>query len=617
MAKKRSVRGAGSKKSYRRDAFEGETDETTIYVEPEKSVFNVITPFKHNSKQKLIIEKMLHDDTKILILDGLWGSSKAQPLDAKILTSNGWKLMGDIHPGDTVIGSDGKSCNVLNIFPQGKKEIYKVTFSDGSSTECCMDHLWATQTERERNRHSRKRNNGSPIYTKCPLPPKVRTLHEIKDTLLTKRNLVNHSIPMVEPIDFNNVDHVIDPYILGILIGDGGLTRNVRFTSADKEIADKVESLLPSTLQMSNTAIIEYGIIRRTKTLKHNPFKLELERLHLMGKKSNDKFIPNEYLFDSLANRINLLNGLMDSDGTTNGYYTSYTTTSKILADNVQFLVESLGGTGIITEFHNCTYINKRNEKRHCLDHYKVSVKLPNNIPPFSLTRKKEKLKPRKKYLPIRYITSITFVAEKNSQCILVDSDNHLYITDHCIVTHNTYCSVYSALKLLARGQIEKIYYVRTPCESSNTAKIGTLPGSLQERLAGYNAVMEEKLVEFIPFNIATKLIKDGVVEYLPPGLIRGRNLTDAVLICDEASNFSWEDILLICSRLGTNSRLYMIGDSFQNDIGKKSGFKKFYDIMNTEKSVEQGIHCHQMRDKSDIVRSGIIRYIMETVGVI
>ena len=199
----------------------------------------------------------------------------------------------------------------------------------------------------------------------------------------------------------------------------------------------------------------------------------------------------------------------------------------------------------------------------------------------------------------------------------MLHDDTKILILDGLWGTSKSYCAVYSALKLLARGTIDKIYYIRTPCESSNTAKIGTLPGSLQERLAGYNAVMEEKLVEFIPFNIATKLIKDTVVEYLPPGLIRGRNLTNAVLICDEASNFSWEDILLICSRLGQNSRLYMVGDSFQNDIGKKSGFKRFYDVMNDEQSVEKGVHCYQMRDKSDIVRSGIIRYIMEKVGVI
>ena len=100
------------------------------------------------------------------MIDGLWGTSKAQPLDSKILTSNGWKKMGEIKIGDKVLTPSGEESAVLGVFPQGEKDIYKVTFSDGSYTECCLEHLWETQTESERNKRKRNRNKGNPIYYK-------------------------------------------------------------------------------------------------------------------------------------------------------------------------------------------------------------------------------------------------------------------------------------------------------------------------------------------------------------------------------------------------------------------------------------------------------------------
>jgi phosphate starvation-inducible protein PhoH and related proteins len=183
--------------------------------------------------------------------------------------------------------------------------------------------------------------------------------------------------------------------------------------------------------------------------------------------------------------------------------------------------------------------------------------------------------------------------------------------------TSKTFLAVLAALQLLQQGKADKIYYIRTPCESSDTAKIGTLPGDLALKLVGFTGAISDKLEELLPYSIAQKLIKDEVVECLPPGYLRGRSFDKSILICDEASNFSTADLLLISSRMGPSSRMFLVGDSFQNDIGRKSGFERFFNTFNDEESKEYGIYCFEMKDPSDIVRSGIIRFIMEKTGVI
>jgi len=622
MATKKRARNTRSVKSKLKeislDEMESDFPTTSKEVQSKGVGFRLDVKVNHQltDKQKDILKRMTDYKTRMVLIDGLWGTSKAQPLDSKILTPSGWTTMGSISVGDFVIGSDGNPTQVLGVFPQGEKEIFKVTFSDDSSTECCLDHLWLTQTEYERNKQKRARNGGNPIYTKTPAPPQVRTLKEIQESILVSKDHLNHSIPITQPVNFEPVQHYIDPYILGVLLGDGCLRNQVSFTTIDSEIHEKVRALLPEKLSLVHRIEnITYAIVY--KKGHKSPIKEELRRLKLLNHLSFEKFIPDEYKFDSTENRIKLLHGLMDTDGTTDGTYTSFCTTSDKLRDDVKFIVQSLGGTSSHKTHRQNTYTYK-GEKKLGRVSYIVSIKLPNNICPFMLERKRIKLIPRTKYFPIRYFKKIESVGYKHAQCILVDAPNHLYLTDDCIVTHNTFISVLSALTLMSTGSINKIYYVRSPVESSDTAKIGTLPGDLAEKTGAYMAVMEEKLAEFLPYNQVNRLIQDQYVEFLPPGFMRGRSLDNSVLICDEASNFSWKDMLLISSRLGVNSRMFVIGDSFQNDIGNKSGFERFFNLFqNDEESKTNGIHTFTMKNKEDILRSGFIRFVMEKAGVL
>src|SRR5690606_14839814 len=142
-----------------------------------------------------------------------------------------WKRMGDIQVGDEVINPSGGTARVTGVYPQGKKAMYRVIFSDGASTECCRDHLWLVNT---------------PYRKWKGQPGRVKSLEQILRQGLQHANVnYQHFIPMVQPVDFPQVPLPIDPYFLGILIGDGSLSNlSVRFSSADAEIVETVQRLI-------------------------------------------------------------------------------------------------------------------------------------------------------------------------------------------------------------------------------------------------------------------------------------------------------------------------------------------------------------------------------------
>ena len=149
-----------------------------------------------------------------------------QPLTAKIVTPTGWTTMGELKVGDKVIGRDGLPTEVLEIYPKGEKDIYRITTTDGTQTECCLDHLWYTETF-----ENKKRNKKGT----------VKTTQEIIDTLKTKDGKPNHYLPRNEAIHYEKQNHELSPYVMGVLLGDGSIGNSISFASADMEIVNRVE----------------------------------------------------------------------------------------------------------------------------------------------------------------------------------------------------------------------------------------------------------------------------------------------------------------------------------------------------------------------------------------
>ncbi|HMS43558.1 MAG TPA: SNF2-related protein, partial [Pyrinomonadaceae bacterium] len=342
------------------------------------------------------------------------GLGKAQPLDAKILTKNGWKLMGKIEVGDEIIGSKGKPIKVLGVYPQGEKDIYKVTFSDKSSTECCQEHLWTVNT---------------PLRNSRNYSPKIMSLKEITDFgLRDKAGNCNWFIPIVEAVEFEAKDFYLDPYLLGVLIGDGGLTRGVAFSSVDEEIISEVGRLLPNNYNLKHKDRCDYQIVKIKGGKFDANFVVREVKLLNLNKRSENKHIPFDYLHASVEQRISLLQGLLDTDGYCSKESTvQFYSTSEQLADDVIFLVRSLGGL-----------VRKSIKKTTHRDCYVLTLALPDNIKPFRLSRKAMRYQPRVKYKPSRAIISVEYVGKKQAQCIKVDAEDSLYVTDDFILTHNT-----------------------------------------------------------------------------------------------------------------------------------------------------------------------------------
>lgn len=363
--------------------------------------------------QKVGIQTYIDHGKSGFLADDM-GLGKAQPLDAKILTPDGWRRMGDMAVGDLVIGSSGLPTRVTGVYPQGLKQIFRVGFSDGSSTECCDEHLWSVNTPVRKRRGAKMR---------------ALTLSEIRADLVDAAGNRKHYIPLVSPVAFASKDLPINPYLLGVLLGDGSTKYHyTRFSSIDDEIIDAVREAIPGDLAVKYQSGCDYSIVSKHAGAP-NAVRRALDSMGLAGKGSDNKFIPEIYLTASISQRTDLLQGLLDTDGYVAKDGTiQFSSNSIVLAKGVGDLVMSLGGCA------RFTVKTSASGKPHHL----VTIVLPDDVAPFRLARKLERHKPRVKYQPCRGIASVTPVGTKLAQCISVEAEDHLYVTDDYILTHNT-----------------------------------------------------------------------------------------------------------------------------------------------------------------------------------
>lgn len=360
-------------------------------------------------------------------------TGKAQTLSSKLLKNDGtWTTFGRVRIGDSLASTDGEPSTVTGIFPQGKKDIYKVTFSDGASTVTCSEHLWEVY---HKDWHREKTRARMPY----PTGNRVLCTNDINEKLELSTFKNRLSIPLISGEFGESRDYFIPPYMLGVIIGDGGITEQVNFTTEDKDIVDYIEM----NVNANGCYLSQHGITYRVASNKKghgcNPYLNELKELDLMGKKSDKKFIPKEYLLGDLDQRLQLLRGLMDTDGTAEKNNSiSYCTVSKQLAEDFVYLVRSVGGVASVTKKErgykgrNGTYIK-------CKDAYNIVVRHKSPESLFMLERKQERvdLNSRKKQ-PRRNFVSVEWIGEQETVCISVSHPNNLYVTDDFIVTHNT-----------------------------------------------------------------------------------------------------------------------------------------------------------------------------------
>lgn len=356
---------------------------------------------------------------------------KAQPLTSKILTKSGWKTMGSICLGDELASVDGGASVVTGIFPQGRKQIYRVTMSDGRSTECCGDHLWMVRY--------RDWKEG-----------RVLSTDRIRDMLTKVRYRNRLSIDLFDGDYGHTEPNILDPWFLGFMLGDGWSYDNrVRLSNADPELLQRIRDILPPDLNLLQESKYDYRICNKTRG-NGNSIMDAMRQLGLYGKRSYEKFIPPEYLSANREARIELLRGLMDSDGwVEKSGSVRYSTASLQLANDICYLIRSIGGLCSIkarTPFH--IY---RGEKRAGRTAYMCKIRLRNSGEIFTLPRKLERAKRGKNTVCLNF-QSIDLVRVDQAQCISVSHASRLYVTDDYIVTHNTAISLTVALNVARQG---------------------------------------------------------------------------------------------------------------------------------------------------------------------
>lgn len=374
------------------------------------------------------LQDMLDDKLDILCFSLAPGTGKAQPLYSKVLTPNGFKRMGDIKVGDVVVSGDGNPSTVIGVYPQGVKPIYELTFDDGSKCRCSDEHLWKVQTRQDRNKGDEHR---------------VVTLKSmLKNVLVEDGKRRNYSIDYVDPHRlFDNKLLPLHPYVLGVILGDGGLSGgDVRVSTPDAEVIGRTVARLPKGYYFKHVANYDYRIAGH-KPRKDGGFTSEvrtaLVELGLYGKTSDKKFIPQEYLYSSYAQRLELLRGLFDTDAHADRTCVEYTTSSEQLSKDVVELVRSLGGYASVTK-RKAGYKNSGGKYIECKDSYRVLVQFTSAADsPFWLSRKADAYKPKRPMMR-RFVEKIEYVCDEECQCIMIDDPCHLYITDDYIITHNT-----------------------------------------------------------------------------------------------------------------------------------------------------------------------------------
>ena len=360
---------------------------------------------------------------KGVLLYGPPGCGKAQPFSSTVWTPGGPTKMGNIQIGDVVSTPDGKTAEVLEIHPQGVVDIYRMYFTDDSWADCTLDHLWKVEAQSGRK--------GGIMTTKDLL---VR-LHDNDGKRI-------YSIPQTKPADFEKRDHLVHPYVLGLLIAEGCFRgSSVSVTICEKEILDRFVRRLPAnySLKPKEEGSCDYYVTRDDR--EGLPvLTQEIRRLGLLGKASEEKFIPKEYLYDSVENRLELLRGLMDGDGTVSKEgHVSYSTASCRLAEDVKTLVHSWGGTCSVS-FKEVWYTHN-GVKQKGQDAFVCNISVIEGKEIFTLGYKIERCVERTKYFPKRMIDRIELVRQEEAQCILLDHPDHLYLTDNFVVTHNTLCA--------------------------------------------------------------------------------------------------------------------------------------------------------------------------------
>jgi replicative DNA helicase len=351
----------------------------------------------------------------MVVMGGRPSMGKAQPLDEPVLLASGqWRNMGELRLGDALASPDGAPSRVVGIYPQGRRPVFRVTFSDGRAVRCCGEHLWEVHSSRFKG-------------------ARVVDTVTMKEMIGRERYRRRLSVPLVSG-HFGRADDLpVDPWLLGVLIGNGNLTNGTpRVSLADARTLWQVREVIGEAHRITACGDYDYTIAGNGGA---NEVTAGLRALGLMGKRSEEKRIPSAYLQATYPARLNLLRGLLDTDGWVETFGAiRYSTSSSGLAEDVAALVRSLGGVCSIAV--KAPKFTHKGEHRDGLPHCVLNIRHDRGEEMFTLLRKKRRCQRQKQVLLT--VASIEPDGDAEVQCIAVSHPSRLYVTSGYTLTHNT-----------------------------------------------------------------------------------------------------------------------------------------------------------------------------------
>lgn len=525
-----------------------------------KPVFNLIP-------QKGMQEDITMMDSDFIIAGSVRGVGKVLPDDADIITPKGIVKNGELKVGDTI--SDpctGKDETVLEIFEHRDHDFYELQFTDGTKAECGLEHLWKV------------RISGKKKWRIMSMEQIIKWFADQKNGMYKDKGRNRYlQIPVTEPVEFTKYEPSdIDTYVIGATLGDGCVSSSVRksyscqFSNSEPEIRERFER---AGIDMSHKAKNENR--GDTYYIKDERLTAILDREGLSGCKSEDKFIPERYRYARLEDRINLIQGLMDTDGyvDSRGLIT-YSTVSRRLSEDVRFVLESLGCT-VTTSIKNAGY-RKNGEYHKCKDSYELYIRTNNKDMLFSLSRKKGRLKPYNGGISTvsRRIMGYRYAGKKNGRCISVSGEGRLYLTNDFIVTHNTWLALFLALTYYDNPQATLYAFRKTeddikrgPWESSKHVFTGfatPIESSYEWKFPSGARFKMEQLYN------AGKTLED-----------RFRGAEQPYMMVEELQEHTVENMNLIFKLIGSNRNTIGVPNRFIgtcNPKGKSNSLRHFID---------------------------------------
>lgn len=376
------------------------------------------------------------------------GTGKALALDTPIPLSDGWTTMEKVKIGDRLLSMDGTITQVTYVSPvQLGNLCFRVTFNDGSSVIADADHQWVTQNYLERRRLKRERVAGAPGHrywssNRIDIFEGIRTTKELEAS--------NHSMPVAKPLQLRERQLPVDPYVFGAWLGDGD-SKYCTICGVDDQIFDEIAKIYPIVEckrdpRQPNLRAAKIGWEPHKATrdgwIAQGPFYRPLRDMGVVG--AGKKRIPQQFLRGSVAQRLALLQGLMDTDGTsgTRGNDCGIGFVNKQLADDTYELIVSLGHRA----YRNEKQVTARGGGTRTF--YGIGFIADPDLPPFRLKRKLERIPPRtgkghslgaERRARLRYVKSVEEIPSVPVRCISVDHPSETYLCGtSMLVTHNT-----------------------------------------------------------------------------------------------------------------------------------------------------------------------------------